>query len=1046
MPIPQGLRIIAGFSIAIFTCGGLFGAESGPSNEPTLVTKASDATLRDCTASTSDRVWMVGDRGLIMASDNGGRTWSQQESFTEANLHGVAFENDKLGWAVGGSVQAYSHRSVGVVLVTRDGGQNWTPIHAPELPRLKGVQAMGNGHLIVWGDWSPALQTGLIESFDSGGTWSPKTLPASHIETCAWFDAHHGIVVDRLSRVFYFSAQEPPRSLAIAGDPTKPILAAAVNEAGWWLAGDGGQVFWSADGRKWSQRSLPGSSSDHQLVSIQGMALDGEHAWLLGSPGNVIWHSENRGSSWDNQSTSNALPMHCICAATSQCLFAGGSLARIEGTRNQGRGWWPIHSAGSRIALLNFATTTENIAWDSLGYMANETRHQAAAIVVHSQHLHEQAGAICDSQNRIEGLANPLGLSFIDICPKFPVGDLPQGRRSSDLRFYNVNRDRSSQIVRQVAMWIRVARPDVILCDEPRSSDPLVVASVESIKTARRLAAENTYQSFSPQAGFADEPWNCKLIIARNASSNRSSLSMSKHRADLNYAPTTVLKSSGQLLADILAPVIPTIESLPAIGSHRFQAIDSALYANYEAVYGSMARSSKDYLLADMVSSVQTKRPALRSRQSNFQKIIAGSHHTNLLEKLAEMDGPDIAIDRRWQTALKSFLRSTPSEHHADSLWQLAQGYRHSGYWNRWRVCLETLMAEAPRSGAAELSCLQALMFYGSDEVNLYRLKSADPQEIAVETPDSKFQTSFISSPFSQDVQKSGHPTKAVATVRPSEDEFRRIRSTLPVRFPTLQWDPRFLTVDASFYRQNDGKESSEIRPKSIPRLVSCHGLFGWPTIGMQEDYLQHISHGIHQANIESLSNSSLSLYPIRKTHLRPLLDGCLEDPLWQSISTMSLEDVLHEVQPAVGQIRMAHDGEFIYVSAFCPRIGSGKLLLGEASDATAEKLTIRLDTDRDYLTWFELQVDANGQVAERCVDMEDWEPEWYFKTERDEHGWRFEAAIPIAQLQSASIESNPTWSVAIQRDIPNLGVQMNRADYADRLQSTSATLIHFCR
>ena len=109
-----------------------------------------------------------------------------------------------------------------------------------------------------------------------------------------------------------------------------------------------------------------------------------------------------------------------------------------------------------------------------------------------------------------------------------------------------------------------------------------------------------------------------------------------------------------------------------------------------------------------------------------------------------------------------------------------------------------------------------------------------------------------------------------------------------------------------------------------------------------------------------------------------------------------------------------------------------------------SESLTFRFDTDRDYLTWFELQVDEDGHVIERCTDMLGWQPEWYFKTESDDDGWRFEAAIPFAQLQTEPIAPNTIWAMAIQRAIPNQGVQMNRAMFADRLQLTSSTLVGF--
>ena len=56
----------------------------------------------------------VGVGGLIVASDDGGVTWSRLPSPTGAELHGVTFVNPTLGWAVG---------SAGTVLKTTTGGR-----------------------------------------------------------------------------------------------------------------------------------------------------------------------------------------------------------------------------------------------------------------------------------------------------------------------------------------------------------------------------------------------------------------------------------------------------------------------------------------------------------------------------------------------------------------------------------------------------------------------------------------------------------------------------------------------------------------------------------------------------------------------------------------------------------------------------------------------------------------------------------------------------------------------------------------------------------
>ena len=64
----------------------------------------------------------VGDNGTILATADGGRTWTSRRSNTDARLFRVAFPDVNHGWAVG-----QAKEGGGVILVTDDGGGTWTP-------------------------------------------------------------------------------------------------------------------------------------------------------------------------------------------------------------------------------------------------------------------------------------------------------------------------------------------------------------------------------------------------------------------------------------------------------------------------------------------------------------------------------------------------------------------------------------------------------------------------------------------------------------------------------------------------------------------------------------------------------------------------------------------------------------------------------------------------------------------------------------------------------------------------------------------------------
>ncbi|MGF6301242.1 WD40/YVTN/BNR-like repeat-containing protein [Paraburkholderia podalyriae] len=110
--------------------------------------------------------WAVGQQGVILASEDGGETWRLQRSdaSTDQPLFSVYFADRLHGWAVG----LWS-----LMLQTEDGGVHWTTVKLPPPPgaskadrNLFRIFAGGNGTLYV------AAEQGLVlRSRDYGATW-----------------------------------------------------------------------------------------------------------------------------------------------------------------------------------------------------------------------------------------------------------------------------------------------------------------------------------------------------------------------------------------------------------------------------------------------------------------------------------------------------------------------------------------------------------------------------------------------------------------------------------------------------------------------------------------------------------------------------------------------------------------------------------------------------------------------------------------------------------------------------------------------------------
>ena len=126
--------------------------------------------------------------------------------------------------------------------------------------------------------------------------------------------------------------------------------------------------------------------------------------------------------------------------------------------------------------------------------------------------------------------------------------------------------------------------------------------------------------------------------------------------------------------------------------------------------------------------------------------------------------------------------------------------------------------------------------------------------------------------------------------------------------------------------------------------------------------------------------------------------------------------------------VMMAHDDRFLYLAGSVPRHGTAPLdpvqMKGRTHDADLkdyDRITIRLDTDRDYSTWYTLEIDQRGWTRDACHDDTDWNPKWFVAADGDERRWRFEAAIPLKELVSRVPQSNTTWAISVTRTIPSV-------------------------
>lgn len=223
------------------------------------------------------RAVSVGEHGVVLLSDDAGRSWRQARSVpVDSTLTALSFVDAQLGWAVGHG---------GCVLLTRDGGETWTLQRraAGEDRPLFAIHMFDARQGVAVGLWSLVLQTS-----DGGEHWTPVSVPAleggrkADLNLFSLFvneqgdlfaTAEHGTLLrsaDRGRSWRYISTGYKGSFWTGAALPGGVLLAAGLR----------GSLYRSRDeGQSWERVDTGTKSSVTQLLvrgrSVLGLGLDG---------------------------------------------------------------------------------------------------------------------------------------------------------------------------------------------------------------------------------------------------------------------------------------------------------------------------------------------------------------------------------------------------------------------------------------------------------------------------------------------------------------------------------------------------------------------------------------------------------------------------------------------------------------------------------------------------------------------------------------------------------------------------------------------------
>lgn len=212
-----------------------------------------DTLLCEAAFITRNVGWVVGTKGTIIHTTDGGKTWIKQESGTEKNIFSVSFADAKNGWVAG---------EYGTLLHTSDGGEHWES-------QTKEIDKMLNGVCFVdaRNGWVVGEFGTILHTTDGGEHW--KGQRCKDIET----------VSDMMS----FDWKPMPALYEVC----------FINKSKGWIVGMDGIILKTENGGKQWRKLETGFDTP-----LYGIAIKGEKGWIVGKEGYYLL-SEDGGETWE---------------------------------------------------------------------------------------------------------------------------------------------------------------------------------------------------------------------------------------------------------------------------------------------------------------------------------------------------------------------------------------------------------------------------------------------------------------------------------------------------------------------------------------------------------------------------------------------------------------------------------------------------------------------------------------------------------------------------------------------------------------------------
>ena len=406
--------VSAGF---LFLPAGSICAQSIDWRMPNNWTQDSEPT--DLCFVDRDNGWVVGDRGLVLRTTDGGRNWRTVRLMVDPNdresmqvscrLESVFFASATHGWIAGGYTQPRSTSSTGVLYATTDGGNTWKPLNGAALPKINQLLFTSPLDGIAIGDGNVLKPSGVYQTNDGGRSWSSTV----NGEIEKWHTGSHvdGVVVmaaDSGKLGQYTNHQVAPSYITEAR-PNIIRKMHMMDQRFGYAIGDQGNILQTRNaGLSWSpikeNSGLPGASFDARALAFQGPAV-----WIGGNPGTHIYQLNPQQGRWRSIATGIQSPLADLQFVDEQFGWGVSIGGDVIHTSDGGQTWKMQRRGVRGVAILQVSDKPASLNPELFAKFCADEDYIGGCLV-----LQDSSSAVIDLEPIRQAMSRVGGAFLID--------------------------------------------------------------------------------------------------------------------------------------------------------------------------------------------------------------------------------------------------------------------------------------------------------------------------------------------------------------------------------------------------------------------------------------------------------------------------------------------------------------------------------------------------------------------------------------------------------------------------------------------------------